>query len=238
MRPIATAVVIATMLATVSAFSTAQAASPMKPWVAGYGSWSTYAMGDVNDGIDNFNVILAGGGLSMDKVQNGFAFGFELGADTPLLVFGIGYERLTGSTDVSAEGAKIEFNLPANSFYGLAEYKLPFSGPVGARLGLAAGLVSLAAQEKFTAVGEGTQTNDITGSGPLFKVYGSAEVHAATRVALLGSIGYRYAKVSEPSVDVPGTIIPISYLQELSPGFAVDYSGVFFRAGLKVALMP
>ncbi len=235
MRPISTALVIAGLLASVTTFSDAQAASPLKPWLAGYGSWGTYAMGDVNDAIGNINAELAGTGLSMDKVQNGFGFGLEAGLDLQGFALGVGYERLTASTDVGNAEATIEFKLPANAFYGLAEYKLPTPGPVGARLGLGAGIVSLAGEEKLSVTGLGSASTDITGTGPMFKVYGNVEVKAAPRLSVLGSLGYRYAKVSKGDVKVD---LDRSILAAYGPGFAVDHSGVFLRAGVKVGLLP
>ncbi len=235
MRPIPSAVAVIVLLASVAFATSAHAASPVKPWLAGYGSWSTYAMGDVNDGIDNINAELAPFGLSMDKVQNGFGFGFEAGFDLPVITVGVGYERMTASTDVGDASATVEFKLPANAFYGLAEYKIPGAGAVGARLGLGAGVISLAGKEELTVVGIGSASNDISGSGPMVKFYGSLELHAASQFSILGSVGYRYAKISKGDVHVNESE---SILASYAPGFAVDHSGIFFRAGLRFALLP
>jgi len=229
MRPITSAVAVVALLASLALATSAQAVSPVKPWVAGYGSWSTYGMGDVNDQlVSSINADLLGGsGVSMDEVKNGFGFGVEAGLDVGQLVLGVGYERLAASTDVGVSGASLELNLPTNAFYGLAEFKLPTAGPMGVRLGVAGGIASLAGEFKISAPGFGSESVDLTGSGPLFKVYGTGEWGLGGQFGLLGSIGYRYAKVNEPELQ-----------GETVTDFEVDHSGVFFRAGLKFALLP
>ncbi len=225
MRPISSAVAVIALFASLTAVSAVNAAMPLKPWLAGYGSWNTYAMGDVNDQIvGGINSDLAGTGVSMDELKNGFGFGVEGGIDVSQFAFGVGYERVSGMTDVTYGGVTVELKAPANAFYALAEYKLPTAGPVGARLGVAGGLLSTSSEYSMSAPGEGSMSIDITGSGPLLKAYLTGEWKASPQFGLLASLGYRYAKVNEPKVD-----------GESITDFTIDYSGFVARAGLRFA---
>ena len=87
--------------------------------------------------------------------------------------------------------------------------------------------MSLAGEFGLTETGVGSEKVDLTGSGPLFKAFGTAEWWAGPQIALVGSAGYRYAKVNEPEIQ-----------GETLTDFEVDYSGVFVRAGVKFALVP
>jgi hypothetical protein len=238
MRPTRTSVAIVAVLVAVVVVSTAQGASSVRPWLAGHGSWSTYSMQDVNRDIGGFidevNAELPWDVLSMDEVHNGFGFGLDAGVDLGKVSFGAGYERLLASTTSAVdlllplEGfptIELGYKVPATAFRALAEYRLPTHGPLGARLGIAGGIVSVVGEASVTVSVSNLRLPIYTGKGPLFEAYGCGEWWAAPRFAVSASLGYRYAKVNEPKVDgVKAT------------GFSVDYSGVLVRVGFKLAL--
>ena len=234
MRPTRSSVAIVAALVAAVVASTAQGASTVRPWLAGHGAWNTYSMQDVNrDVVGEFNDFFAGSGLSMNEIHNGFGLGFEAGVDLGVVGFGVGYERLRADTKTAMElsevleGTPVEFDykVPATAFRALVEYRLPTRGPLGVRLGVAGGIVSLAGGVGASAAGVGVQSLDYTGKGRLFEAYGSGEWWAAPRFALSASLGYRHARVTEPELD-----------GEKLTGFSVDYSGVVVRAGFKLAL--
>jgi hypothetical protein len=82
----------------------------------------------------------------------------------------------------------------------------------------------------FTETGVGSATGDITGSGPLVEGYLGGDWWASPQFAITGSAGYRYAKISEIKVD--GNIVYLTTGEKE----AMDYSGVFVRAGVRLAL--
>src|SRR5204863_4793665 len=70
MRALVLAVVVAGLVAPVSARG-----AGFRPWASLSGSWATYSMTDVNNEIANINASIAGSGLTMDEVHNGFVLG-------------------------------------------------------------------------------------------------------------------------------------------------------------------
>jgi hypothetical protein len=247
MLPTRASVVIAAVLAAVVAASTAQGASIVRPWLAGHGSWSTYSMTDVNrediggfvDGV-NAELELPWDVLSMDEIRNGFGFGLDAGVDLGKVSFGVGYERLLASTTSAAELflpleglPKIElgYKVPATAFRALAEYRLPTHGPLGARLGIAAGSVSVAGGASATVSVSSLSQPTYTGKGPLFEAYGCGEWWAAPRFALSASLGYRHARVRGH-----GALLIEQNVLWKFPDLWIDYSGVVARMGFKLAL--
>ncbi len=222
--------------------SPALAAAPT-PWLTVAGSWATYAMNDVNEGIgvtNTFGPMLDVTGLTigrMNEVNNGFGFGVAAGVDLPAgLALGLGYERLFASTDapftlattIGDISGTMTLKLPANAFRALAEYRLPAPGPLSVRLGVAGGVVSHAGGLEVSVSGL-KQTLDLTGTGPLFEGYLSGEWRSAPMLSFLGSAGYRYAKINDIKAEGFG-------LSETVPGMSVDYSGLLLRLGLKLSL--
>jgi len=226
MRRIGVSVVVVA-LGLVLAASTARAGSRTGLWFEGFGSWNAYSMTDVNKFIAGINeaLALAESELRMDEIRSGVGVGFEVGVDLPLTL-GLGYERFFATSEVSDEYGGIEFKLPANAFYALAEYGLPASGLFRARLGLAGGLVVLAPVSRIAVTDPDGISLVLTGTGPLFKAYATGECWAGPQVAFFTSAGYRFAKVDQPKI----RRVAISDLP-------IDYSGVFVRAGLKLALL-
>src|SRR5207249_4695170 len=69
MRIISFALMAAALLAPASTFG-----ASLKPWVGLNGSWGTYSMSDMNDKVGVINSAIAGSGLSMTEIHNGFGF--------------------------------------------------------------------------------------------------------------------------------------------------------------------
>ena len=254
MRPTRTSVAIAAVLAAVVVASTAQGASTARPWLAGYGSWSTYSMQDVNHDDVPLDLVLPFFAVKMgrDELHSGPGLGFEFGVDLPQpLTLGFGYERLfatyerssttyekssddPGDTSRRVIHNRTELKFPANAFYGLVEIRSRLSGLVEARLGMAAGLVALAPVPRIAlsgrdagpAAGPDGISLMLTGTGPMFRVYATGECRVGPEFVLFASAGYRFAKVNEPRIH-----------KVVVSDFPIDYSGVATRVGIKLALV-
>jgi hypothetical protein len=242
MRPTRTSVAIVAVLVAVVVVSPAEGASAARPWLAGHGSWSTYSMQDVNRvDIGDFNAEFARDGLSMDEIHNGFGFGLDAGVDLGKVSFGVGCERLLASTTSAEElfllfagypTVEIGYKIPATAFRALAEYRLPTRGALGARLGIAGGVVSVAGGASATVSVLSFSVPTYTGKGPLFEAYGCGEWWTAPRFAVSASLGYRYARVK--GHDAVTVIEPLGVVTLTD--FWIDYSGVVARMGFKLAL--
>ena len=201
-----------------------------KPWAAASGSWATYSMKDVNDQIGSINQTLAGSGLSMDEINNGFGFGVAFGGDlNDAVTVGVGYDRLFGSSDVSDASGGIKFDLPANTFRGFGEYRFPSTGQLKPHAGIALGMVSASGTVELSVSGFPTDKSDVEGTGPLAEVYVGGDMWASPQFAIIGAAGYRYAKISE--FKVAGE----TATKEDGSKATMDYSGFNARLGLKVA---
>jgi hypothetical protein len=196
------------------------------PWFSAFGSWNTYAMSDVNSDIDRWNLRLSPAGLTMQEIGSDYSLGARAGWDRRTMGLGFGYERYFASSRTHDAYALIEFELPANGWYGFAEYRVPSKGLMDARLGASAGVVSLApvAFIAVTDLGDYVRgSTTLTGRGPLLEGYASAAWPLSREFGVFASAGYRYAKVNEPKAD--GRKVK---------DYAVDYSGATLRMGLRL----
>lgn len=210
---------------------TAASAASSRPWLAMTGAWGTYSMSDVNSEIRVVNAALAGSGLEMDEINGGFGFGFALGVDLSSRVsLGLGYERLTASSEVGDLSGSLTYNLPANVVRATVGYRFPTERNGGATVGFGLGLIKEAGSVEFVETGVGVGSLDVHGSGPVLETFVGGEWWAAPQFALVGSGGYRYAKVRE--VQAEGMT---AYNPDGSK-YTVDYSGAVVRLGFKVAL--
>ena len=205
-------------------------AAGFKPWAAASGSWATYSMKDVNDQIGSINQTLAGSGLSMDEINNGFGFGVAFGGDlNDALSVGVGYDRVFGSSDVSDASGGIKFDFPANAYRGFGEYRFPSTGQFKPHLGISLGMISTSGNVELSAAGSPTDKSKVEGSGPLAEAYVGGDMWASPQFAILGSVGYRYAKVSE--FKVAGETATNADGSKAT----MDYSGFNARLGIKFA---
>lgn len=207
-------------------------AASSRPWLIATGSWGTYSMSDVNAEVRAINAGLAGSGLAMDEISNGFGFGVQAGLEIAGRVsVGFGYERLTAATEVGDASGSLRYKLPANARRSSLEYRFPTERAFAASLGLGVGQVKEAGSIELAVAGVDTVTSELDGSGPLLEAIVKGECWAeARKVALVVSAGYRYAKVRELKVD--GVIL----VNADGTKYTVDYSGMVVRLGFKVAL--
>jgi len=197
--------------------------------VAGFGTLNSYTMSDVNDAIDIANWGLAFAGLeSISGIDTGVGFGGGFRAVlNDRFWLALDYERLTGGTDYSVLGNKLELDVPANAVLASAAYLLPGAGRV--RLGFGAGLGYYSSAASISVDAPDISLSgafDITGSGLGFHGFGmmDAALSQAAHFELL--VGGRFAEVTDPVLEGPG--IPDDLLQ----GLALDWSGVMIRGGL------
>jgi hypothetical protein len=197
------------------------AAAGLTPWIGVGGSLGTYSMGDVNSDLDVLNKELAVTGLHLASIDGGPGCGASAGVDLwQGLSIGVGYERLFGSSGVQEPGLLyFRYRVPADAFRGMVEYALPRKGPLGMRLGVAAGRLRTTGQ-----IVSG-QVYGVQGAGPLFEAYLGADWWGQPRCGLTGAIGYRSARVDEVTID-----------GRVAEKFKLDYSGTLLRLGLKVPL--
>ena len=218
------------VLLLVPALPTTALAGVVRPWLGVQGALSTFGMSDVNDDIGAVNAALAGTGLSMDEIHGGWGLGVSMGIE-PLGPFsvGFGYDRLFASTDVGDFSGSIEYDLPANLFRAFGQYGFAPAGSSGGYLGAALGVVSEAGSVTLSVTGVGSQSVDLHGSSPLFELYGGGEWWTNGPLALSGSLGYRFAKITE--IEANGETV----LTASGDKYTIDYSGLFLRAGLRFA---
>jgi hypothetical protein len=212
----------------------ALAAAAPRPWLSGSIGGSAYAMGDVNDQIGVINSNLAGTGLEMDEITKGLNYGLAFGLDvTPAFSVGLGYDRLTGQSDFDNGTESIEYDLPANLLRGFGRYSFQGTGKAKGFLEVSLGRVSSDASASATVVGVPPNDTKLEGSGLAAEGAGGFSYWTSPKIALMGSLGYRFAKAE----DIEADGIPLQ-----SPngngGFSIDYSGIFVRFGLTLAFAP
>jgi hypothetical protein len=204
-----------------------------RPWLAAGLGGSTYSMDDVNEDVGGINTLLAGSGLKMDEITKGLTFGASGGVDLGNgFGLGIGYDRLTASTDVGDFSGGIEYHMPANLFRALGRYSFANTGKSRGFLEAALGRVTSAGEVRLTVAGVGSQVGKLEGSGLAFEAGGGGEIWAGPQVAIVGGVGYRHASVRDVKLD--GSPV----YNASGDGYSIDYSGVFLRAGLLFALVP
>lgn len=206
-------------------------ADELRPFLGVHGTLSTFAMSDVNQDIGTINTALVGTGLSMDEIHSGAGAGVSAGLEFPgPLSAGLGYDRLFASSEVGDFSGSLKYDFPANLYRAFLHYGLAEGPTTGAFLGAALGIVSEAGRVGLSVTGSGSAHSDVRGTGPLFELYAGGDVWASPQFALTGSAGYRYAKVRE--VEADGSTVFLESGQKMS----IDYSGVFLRLGLKLAM--
>ncbi len=236
MRRIGVSVVMTLAVALCAGAASARPASGGGIWLEGLGSLNSYSMHDVNkEDIADLNDAFIESGLSFDEIKSGVGLGAAVGIDLSRVGFGLGYERLGAATKggeplvVLVAGYEtpiiVDYKMPATALRGIVELEIPTRGAAGARLGVAGGIVSMKGSLSASVSSLSLLSLDYSGTGPLFEVYGSGLWWAVPRVALTGSAGYRYAAVNEPKFEGVKML-----------GFSVDYSGLFARAGVRLAL--
>ena len=70
-----------------------------RPWIAVSAAYNTYAMDEVNNGIESLNEGIAP--ASMDEIHSALGFGASAGIDFSRFTLGVAYERLPATSDVA-----------------------------------------------------------------------------------------------------------------------------------------
>ena len=211
----------------------AAATAATRPWVSGWFGGSTYAMDDVNDDIGDINTVLQGSGLEMEEVNRGLTYGLAVGLDLgPCFSVGLGYDRLTGQSDVGNQFFSIEYDLPAYVLRGFGRYSFQSTGKAKGFLEASLGQVKCEGNAMTTVSVVGPPTSSIEGSDLAFEGAGGFSYWTQPQIAVVGVIGYRYANVGD--VEANGSRV---YNEDGDP-YSIDYSGIFVRLGLTLALTP
>jgi hypothetical protein len=198
------------------------------PWAAGSIGFHTYAMGDVNDGIHGYNTLIAP--LNMEDIKSGLGLGGAVGMDYPKFSVAVSYERLKGKSDVSDVSGHVEYRVPANLFLAEGTYRRPTSGSLGWGIGAGIGLVSSAAEVDATIPALTDQTRKLEGSSAAFDVFVTGVADVYKHVAVVPSVGYRYAKIGEVKSD--GATLTNSDGSK----FTLDYSGLMTKVMVRFTL--
>lgn len=213
----------------------ALATAGVRPWFAGSLGGSTYAMSDVNDDVSTINaeLAIAGAPLRMEEVSKGLNYGLAFGLDlTPRFAIGLGYDRLTAGTDVGDWSGSIEYDLPANFVRAFGRYTFESAGKARGFLEGSVGRVLSAGSVDVSVTGYGSENAGLDGSGLALEGGGGVSVWATPQFAFTGMAGFRKATIG--TVEVDGLQI---YNADGSD-YSIDYSGLFVRVGVMVALAP
>ena len=181
-----------------------------------FGSFSTYSMKDVNDGIAAANLA----GSKFDDVSTGLSGG--LGARmwaNQNWCLAANWEPLRASTESATTNEK--FNVNANSFQFSGTYFLPSA--TNARYGFGAGLGYYSIGGKAE---DPTGSAKIEGSGAGFQFHGTGEWSVNKQWAVTGTAGYRLANVEMK--DSNGNNLTTAS----GSNATADYSGFLGRVGL------
>jgi hypothetical protein len=219
----------ATPLVAASGGATGEAA-PMLG-ISAFGGYGSYAMSDVNDLVDRTNELFTGLGLKMDPLNSGanVGLGVELRI-SPTLAVSMEYERLAGATSVGAEGASVEYGIPANAVLATLKGYLLSSGSVRFGLGGGVGYYDSSGSAKFSIPNHEGLSEDWSGSTLGFHGLGLLDYEATPSFHLGLQAGYRYAKVTD--VD---TVLPAIMGMSQSK-LDLDWSGLMTRFAFTVYL--
>ena len=194
-----------------------------------HGGFSTLNLDDVNDAVDAIND--AAGAQYLDNLTTGWEAGFTVGYDiTRNLGLGVGYARITASSEYSRDGGLIAFDRPADLFEITLDY-LPDDGrSVRVGAGADVGMVSSAAALRYSdPVVFEEEEDSFDGLGFLFAGYAIVDAGLSDQWSIYGQGGFRHAIIGEVKVDGDTVYNPDS----LDDKLRLNYSGVFLRVGMK-----
>ena len=213
-------------------------AAPLEPWVGASGSYNSYAMDDVNAGIQSWNASFGSMG-TVDEIESGFGLGLSVGADLDRWSFALGYERLPAATAI--EGAPpsfdLAYDLAADALVARVVYRKPVVERVTLGFGAGAGLAKVSGEFGITSEPflkhSGHSTNatilgprvDVTGTGACFEGFLEGSVALGGKFSLIPSVGYRWSEIDG---EVEGS--------EGSGAGTFDFSGMAAHLGLRFAL--
>lgn len=181
-----------------------------------FGSFSTYSMKDVNDGIASANL----SGSDFTDVSNGLSggLGLRMWANQNWML-SANWEPLRASTESSLTSEK--FNVNAQSFQFSGTYFMPSATNTRYGLGAGFGYYSIGGEAENPS-----GTTKIEGSGPGFHFQGLGEWSMNKQFAFTGTAGYRLADIELK--DSNGDPIP----NQSNQNSTADYSGFMGRVGV------
>ncbi|HTM58401.1 MAG TPA: hypothetical protein VL123_08310 [Candidatus Udaeobacter sp.] len=224
MRRILAFVFAAALTTPVNAFALGERA-----WLQISGGGGNYAMGDINRDASAYNQANPGA-AGFNLIKNGASFGGSVGFETPShWNFGVSIDRMLADTKVSDASGAADYQFHAYAIRGFGEYSLRPIGSSSLRIGAGVGMVAENGDLVESTPGNAPQKFKIGGSGPLYEGYAGGDLWLGPTFAIVGTGGYRYARTNSVTI-AGGTLIT-------SNGEAdkADYSGVFFRVGIKLA---
>jgi hypothetical protein len=194
--------------------------------------YSTYALGDENQYIDQLNADSSrSGGKSINHITGGLTGG--LGMTFGMAEFcqiGFEYEGLGAYTNGTLVlGESVTISLPASEFGGFLKLVAPVEDRWLLSFGL--GLYNLWIDndtEKFT-LPDGTATsNTFYGSGLATKLWMGGEFFLTHHLSLGVDAGYRFARINDVT-DQNG----VAWFNSDGSKLTMDYSGPFARTALQ-----
>jgi len=199
-------------------------------WLSAGGGWNSYAMGDVNGDIDLIAAAIAP--QKIMEIKGGADLELAVGAPVARwLEAGVAYERMWASATPNA-GDGSDYHLPAEIYKATLYRTFPSSSPDVLGFSVSLGVVRCAGGAEILTVDVTTASGQgkVSGTGPLAEVALTGDWRISGPLSMTGSLGYRYARIAH--VDIGG----VRASNSDGSNYAIDYSGVSARVGLKVQL--
>ena len=178
-----------------------------------FGAYNSYAMDDVNDGIEAANA----GGANFDELNGALTMGLGLRMwATPSWAFSAAWEPLNVETKSDVTNSKQNFD--ANSFQFTAARFFP--SQTKARYGIGAGIGYYSISGEIEDPSLTPTIQPVEGTGVGFHFMGLGEYQVSPGFAVTGAAGYRIADIS----DLKQNDTDVTY--------TANYSGFMGRVGL------
>jgi hypothetical protein len=191
----------------------------------------TYGMSDLNREIGVYNAASAGTGMNFPLVHSGMSLGGAVAYETPNhWNFGVGLDRLYATSEASNATSSIRYELTANAWRLFGEYALRPLGVSSFHVGAGIGILAEFGKATFSETNTDPLEQKMGGSAAMYDAYAGGDWWTTPQLAVTGSLGYRYAKLSSVSVE-GGTLINAGNGKPTG----VDYSGPYLRLGVKLA---
>jgi hypothetical protein len=192
-----------------------------------HGGLATVNLDDVNDAVDSVNQ--DAGGDYLDNIGRGWDAGLTVGYDiTRNLGLGLGYARLWASSEYSADGTSVIFDMPADYFEITLDYLPAETDGIRVGAGSDVGMLSSAASWAVTDPFGDERKLSFDGLGFLFAGYVIVDAPLADNWSVYGQGGFRHAIINKVKIDGEIVYNPDS----LDDKLRFNYSGVFLRLGV------
>lgn len=196
-----------------------------KVWLAVNGGGGTYDMSQVNAEFEAWNA--ANPGFVYPLVKNGYSWGFGAGVDANNnWNYGAGLDRLHANTKASDASGSLEYQFTANAWHAYVDRA--FGERRLFSVGGGAGLIAAAGNLVESQPGVGTYKYKLTGTSPMFEGHAGGCFWVNSRLGMVVTAGYRYAKVKQLKIDGSPAI------DSNGAPLGVDYSGPYARMGFKL----